>query len=82
MLAYFCCIIALREEYVYPYLCSGGCGAACGVGGGGCRRGVDAPAGLCGHCSAIIPSEKTVALNTKQVLDTSKLTVTITVNIL
>ena len=73
MLAYFCCIIALHEEYVYVYLCSGGCGAACGgcvcVGGGG-RRGVDAPVGLCGHYSAIIPSEKTVALNTKQVLNT------------
>ena len=27
----FCCIIALREEYVNPYLCSGGCEAACGV---------------------------------------------------
>ena len=42
------------------------------AGGGGrvYRRWVDAPANLCGHCSAIIPSQTTVALNTKQVLNT------------
>ena len=32
VLTYYCCIITLREEYVYPYICSGMREVACPVG--------------------------------------------------